>query len=244
MAVVTGSVGGIGSTIVKEFVKHGIAVVGIDCNEQKLSEFEKELNSSLLLPNANYHGVRCDLTNENDIVDAFKWIEEHVGPVSILINNAVFATNTMLLDISFDEINKIVQTNVVAPILCSKEAVNSMSKNKIHDGHIININSISGTLPPLLDPRIVPVSYIACKHALGVVSEGLRKELKIKKLPIKVTNLCPSWVRTPICQHVETDEKLEPEDIAQTCLSILQMPPNVLIPHLVVTKSHEVKDAE
>lgn len=242
VAVVTGAAGGIGSAIVTEFVRYGITVVGIDLVENNLSEFEKKLKS--LLPNVNFHGVRCDLTDENDIVDTFKWIEEHVGPISILINNAVIATGTMLLDISSAEINKLFQTNVIAPILCAKEAVNSMLKNDIRDGNIINVNSIAGVYPA--DPCFVPVSYSACKHALAVVSDGLRKELRIKKSSVKVTNLCPGWVRTNLSKYTAPDEKLEPEDVAAACISILQMPKNILIPQLVVEQSYSNKsdDAE
>lgn len=229
VAVVTGAEGGIGSAIVKEFIKNRMTVIGIDYNQQNFQEFAEEKKKQI---KDGYYSVQADLTNEDDILKTFKWIEQDIGPVSILINNAGIMVESSLLAASFQEMNRIFQINVIAPIICAKEALNSMFKHNIDDGHIINMCSNASRWPAM--PDQVPVSYSATKHALAVISDGLHKELQSRGSFVKVTNLCPGWVNTDMGKINTSSAKLQPQHIAEACISILQTPPNVSITELII----------
>lgn len=230
LAVVTGAGGGIGSAIVGQLMKNKIIVVGLDVKQEALDNLSNEMRS---IKESKLFGFACNLNKEEDIVNAFQWIKETIGHVSILINNAGIGTKLSLLELTADVANRIFKTNVTAPILCSREAVRSMLENNVTDGHIININSVCGHFVPTVP--IPTVIYSASKHALCVFSEGLQKELGKLNTNIKVTNLSPGWVNTALIKNVETEDgKLLPEDIAAGCIEALKMNSNTSISQLTI----------
>lgn len=83
-AVVTGASSGIGEAIAKSLANSGMNVIGIARRVDRLEELSKELQST----KGSFQYVRCDLCNEEDILKAFKFVEEKFGCVDVLINNA------------------------------------------------------------------------------------------------------------------------------------------------------------
>ncbi|GLH14837.1 Dehydrogenase/reductase SDR family protein 7-like [Gryllus bimaculatus] len=108
-----------------------------------------------------------------------------------------------------------------------------MRARGVDDGHIINICSITGHLSPFWTQVSV---YSASKHAVRVLTEGLRKELVAAKSRVRVTEVSPGFVKTDIFETSGTDMKLlenvsflEPEDIADIVLYTLGVPPHVQV---------------
>lgn len=84
IAVVTGASSGIGAAIVKDLARNGIVVVGLARRHQKIEDNIKDFPENY----GKVYARSCDITDLDSIKDAFKWIEENLGTVNILVNNA------------------------------------------------------------------------------------------------------------------------------------------------------------
>ncbi|XP_065222292.1 farnesol dehydrogenase-like [Planococcus citri] len=236
VAVVTGSSAGIGAAISKELLKHGIIVAGLARRMNKLQELANEVKDSEQYK-GKFHPVKCDITNEDDIKLALKWVFENLGPVHILVNNAGVLSSTYLADITSELIDDSYNTNVKSVLLVSKEVIKNMVENSV-EGHIININSVVGQVIPKVEPNLY-ILYVSTKHALRVISEGLRREMIGKKTNIKVTNLSPGLVATAMTGGLDIPPEmrsstLQPEDVADALISVLNTAPHVTISELTV----------
>lgn len=130
-----------------------------------------------------FHGITADVTVEDNIIRAFQWVKDNLGPVHILINNAGVLQNTTLIDGDTSIWKQTFDTNVMALCIATREAIRDMKLNSV-DGHIIHINSVSGhriTYFPQINV------YAATKHAVTALTETLRIELNTHESKIKVT---------------------------------------------------------
>nr|CAD7198837.1 unnamed protein product [Timema douglasi] len=130
------------------------------------------------------HPIKCDITSEEDILAAFEWTKKHLNGVDILVNNAGVGTNQTLIENTTSELRKILDVNVLGLSICTREAVKSMRERGVDDGHIIHINSIAGHY--IIDVPSVHF-YSGSKHAVTVLTEGLRRELVKINSHIRVT---------------------------------------------------------
>ncbi|XP_069683485.1 farnesol dehydrogenase-like [Periplaneta americana] len=235
VAVVTGASAGIGAAIAQELVKKGLKVVGLARREERVQELSQDLKSA---PGKLY-ALKCDVSQEPQVKEAFQWVRSNLGGTDILVNNAGVASINTLIDGPVDNWKKILDLNVLALSLCTKEGLQSMKEKGVDDGHIIHINSITGhSLPSGF------FMYAASKHAVTALTEGLRRELVNQKSKIRVTSISPGTVKTEIAEAsgfpLELTEAfkdtpyLEPKDIAHAVLYVLSTPPNVQIHELTI----------
>lgn len=91
VAIVTGASAGIGAAIAKALPSHDIKVVGLARNIEKLEKLADELGRDKFFP------IKCDVTKEEDILKACKWVEKELGGADILINNAGVAQLNALI---------------------------------------------------------------------------------------------------------------------------------------------------
>ncbi|XP_065203984.1 uncharacterized protein LOC135834075 [Planococcus citri] len=236
VAVVTGASSGFGAETSKLLVKHGVIVVGLARRIERLQELSAEMENSDEY-SGKFHPLKCDLTSEEEIQSSFKQIFDEIGPVSILVNNAGVMDLSLLSEISSDGFDKLFNTNVKAVLLCSKEAIKNMVDNSIA-GHIININSVLGHVIVDAEPNLY-IPYSSTKHAVRVISEGLRREMISNNSNIKVTNLSPGYAATDFTLGDDFAPRsgysaLRAEDIANACICVLNTPPEVLISELTV----------
>ncbi|XP_076268040.1 farnesol dehydrogenase-like [Rhynchophorus ferrugineus] len=235
VAVVTGCSSGIGQAIAEALVKNGIIVAGL---ARRIEILEKQ-SDNLRQEKGKLYGFKCDVTKSDQIINSFKAITETLGPISILVNNAGINLEADLIDGDIDKWRQIMDTNVMALNVCTREAISSM---KAHDikGHIIHINSISGHM-------LFEVSgfslYSATKHAVTTLTEVLRREIISAKLPIKLTSISPGVVKTNFFLNSfgEDGDKvfegrpyLSSQDIAENVMYVLSTPEHVDIKELTV----------
>ncbi|XP_033180066.1 farnesol dehydrogenase isoform X4 [Bombus impatiens] len=177
VAIVTGASRGIGLAISKELAKYGINVIG-------LARSMDELVEASLMIGEYFFPFQCDVTDEDEILVAFKFIEEKFGGVDILVNNAGIINYIHVMDSETDEIHNVINTNLIAPTIFAREAMNSIRKRDAR-GHIINI---SGTPGLYLEAESVPMGmYGPSKCGLRALGVELRREIAQSKLNIKVT---------------------------------------------------------
>ena len=187
IAVCTGASAGIGAAIVKSLVKSGMIVVGLARRQENIEELKKDLPANLA---NNLHALKCDVSCEKEILEAFAWIEKHLGGVDVLVNNAGILRTAKLVDAeNTSQIRSVLDVNVMGVVLCTREAFQSMKKRNV-DGHVILINSISGHKVPMTAsiPQMPSLSiYPASKFAITALTESLRQEFLMEKTKIKIT---------------------------------------------------------
>src|SRR6516162_7703107 len=141
ISIVTGGNGGIGRAIALGLAQAGAAVAVLARNEEKNQRVIGELQA----PGVRTLAVRIDVTERGQLQPALKKVEETLGPISILVNNAGIAearpgVPAGLLDQTPEDWDKVIETNLNACFLLSKLAAKSMVKQR--EGKIINMASM------------------------------------------------------------------------------------------------------
>ncbi|NP_001156186.1 fixR-like isoform X1 [Acyrthosiphon pisum] len=237
VAIVTGASAGIGAAIVVKLAESGVHVVALARRENLLKELAESLTHK---DYGTVYTKVCDVTNEQAVIDVFSWVDSTLGGLSILINNAGVSKLSSLLNGKLEDWQETFNLNVLALSVCSREAYKSMTKHKI-DGHIIQINSISGHK---LTPNFAFKMYNASKHAVTVLCDGLRHELQLTGSKIKVSSVSPGPTATDMLENIikyATDvtttadfKILNAEDVANAVITSLATPPNVLIAEMTI----------
>lgn len=182
VAVVTGASVGIGAAILLDLVKSGCIVVGLAREEECIEEFKSKIPTSV---KGSLHALKCDISKEEDIKNAFAWIETNLGSVDILVNNAGIVKSTQLVDTDDSAaISEVVDINILGVVLCTREAVHIMKKHNIN-GHIILINNIDGHKVPYMLPSLN--IYPATKYAVTALTEVLQDEFQMEGTKIEIT---------------------------------------------------------
>ncbi|XP_029373829.1 dehydrogenase/reductase SDR family member 11-like [Echeneis naucrates] len=235
VALVTGASVGIGSYIAKELVQNGMKVVGCGRDVAKTQKLAAECQT------AGYSGVlvpiKCDLSKEEEILSMFDFIKAQHKGVDVCINNAGLSHPEPLLKGKTTSWKNMLDVNVVALSVCTREAYQSMKERNVDDGHIININSMSGYR--ILHNNNIHF-YSATKFAVTALTEALRQELRLANTNIRATCISPGLVATEFFLRLygstenaaETYSKCEPlkaKDVANAVLYALSAPPHVQI---------------
>ncbi|KAG5670246.1 hypothetical protein PVAND_000523 [Polypedilum vanderplanki] len=249
VAVVTGASAGIGAATALELCRNGIITIGLARRVEKIEELKSQLTPA---QQANFHPLKCDISVEAEVIHIFNVIEKIYGGVDILVNNAgVAPTKTLLDPENSTDIQRVIDTNLLGVINCTREAVKSMRERHV-EAHIILMNSIAGHYMPF--QAGVPSSgiYFASKYALTALAEQYRQEFIKEKLNIKISSLSPGFVKTEIVSAntdlpqeaveaaVENCPGLESKDIADAVIYLLSTPPNVLVTELIIRPMNEV----
>lgn len=184
-AVVTGASAGIGAALAIDLATAGVNVVGLARRKERVEALQAKLPATAT---GKIFAIKCDLNQEDDIKSAFEWVEANLGGVDILVNNAGIIKTMNLLDANNTaNIREIVDTNVIAVAICSREAFQSMKKRNV-DGHIVHINSYAGHVIPFFAGKYGSLNiYPATKFSVTAMTEVMRQELQQFGTKIKVT---------------------------------------------------------
>ncbi|XP_065349667.1 dehydrogenase/reductase SDR family member 11-like [Cloeon dipterum] len=243
VAIVTGASSGIGALVAKLLVENGLKVVGVARRVERVKQLASELKGA----KGELHPVQGDVSVEEDVKRVVQWTRENLGGADILVNNAGVNRYGKLSEQSSDDVKKIFDTNVIALTVFTREVVQDMKSRGISDGHIFNINSICGHYVSEYPTGYI---YTASKHAVTVLTEGLRRELRDMQTKIRVTSISPGLVKTEIsvasglseevaAKKYEENPCLLPEDIAQALLYALQAPPHVQVHEIIIRATGE-----
>ena len=192
LAVVTGAARGIGRAIVLELLKQGRIVAGLDINSEQLGELEKIVKES---------GFSCE-TRCVDITDTAKFTEileslasEYNG-IGILVNNAGITRDNLLIRMSDEEFDKVIEVNLRAAFVAMRVAGKSMMRNKF--GRIISLSSVSGVMG-----NAGQGNYAASKAGLIGLTKTVARELARKN--VTANCIAPGFIITEM-----TDKLPEP----------------------------------
>jgi 2-deoxy-D-gluconate 3-dehydrogenase len=202
VAVITGGNGGIGRSIALGFAQAGAAIAVLARNEEKNQHALGELKAL----GGPALALRVDVTARGQLQPALEQVEQTLGPVSILVNNAGIAAFGGVLEQTPEDWDLVIETNLNACFLLSKLAAASMVKQ--HRGKIINIASMYA----LFGASFVP-SYSAAKGALVQLTKSMAIELA--PFNIQVNAIAPGFIETDLTEFVKTTP-LYQEVIART----------------------------
>ena len=185
VVVITGAGSGMGRAMVEEFSRRGAYVAAIGRTASKLEE------TLVGVPNKDKaRAFVVDVGNEDQVAECIASIEKQWGKVDILINNAgVLDSYAPAHEVSLEEWQSTLQTNLTGPFLMSKYCIPSMLKQKC--GVILNVSSVSAH-----SAAGGGSAYTASKHAV----EGLTRQLCFEYGPkgIRVNSICPGATATPM----------------------------------------------
>ncbi|XP_049798355.1 dehydrogenase/reductase SDR family member 11-like [Schistocerca nitens] len=178
--------------------------------------------------------LQCDVSCEENVLRAFKWIKENLGGVDVLINSAGICRENLPTSGQTAEWRHTLDVNVLGLSVCTREAVQSMLDRGVDDGFVIHICSIAGHIMPF-DPLCS--MYHASKHAVKALLEGLRKDLVARNSKIRCGEISPGIVKRDIYYNLKKyslealenmhTPMMEPEDIANAVIYMLSQPPRV-----------------
>lgn len=182
VVLVTGAVGGIGTTITKKFLKNDDIVCLLDLNQTTIDQAVNELGG-------NAKGYVLDVTNEQSVQNVISQIIEEHGRVDVLVNNAGLQYRAKIEEFPLEKWQLLIDVMLTGVFLMTKHVFPQMKKQKI--GRIINISSIHGKMA---SPE--KAAYVAAKH--GVI--GLTDVTGIEGAPygITVNSVLPGIVKTPL----------------------------------------------
>jgi NADP+-dependent farnesol dehydrogenase len=184
VAVVTGASAGIGASTAIELCKHGLITIGLARRVERVEKLKVNLSSD---EQKNFYAMKCDVSNEKEVIQVFAEIEKKFGGVDVLINNAGIIPTTSLLDPNNSEdIHTVMNTNVMGYIYCTREATKTIKKRGV-DGHVIHINSIAGHSMPFHKDLANFGIYHTSKYGVTAIAEQHRFEFIRENLNVKVT---------------------------------------------------------
>jgi NAD(P)-dependent dehydrogenase (short-subunit alcohol dehydrogenase family) len=176
--LITGVSSGLGRAFAAGALAAGHRVIGTVRRPEEAQTFGASERAFPLL---------LDVTNYAAIPDAVQKVEQQVGPVDVLVNNAGYGHEGVLEESSIEDLQRQFATNVFGPVAMIKAVLPGMRARR--RGHIVNVTSMGGfiTMPGLS-------FYCGSKFALEGISESLGKELA--PFGVHVTALAPGQFRT------------------------------------------------
>lgn len=200
--LITGSSRGIGAATARRLAENYKIVI----NYKNSKDVALALLSEIRKVNPMSLAIKADVSKEEEVDYLFDTIEKNFGSVDILINNAGKSHVGLIQDMTYENWQEIINTNLNSVFLTSKRAIGPMIRQK--SGVIINMSSIWGKEGAALE-----AAYSASKGAINSFTKALSKELAPSN--IRVNAIAPGVVLTDMMKndYSEKDLKLIKEDI-------------------------------
>ncbi|MGD2172860.1 MAG: SDR family oxidoreductase [Gammaproteobacteria bacterium] len=199
--VVTGAAQGLGAAISLRLAGRGARLALLDVNAARLDEALEACKRA----GASGYAFNCDVADETNVRRSFASVEEHLGPIAGLINNAGILDDALLVKVSDGEIvdrmsldtwQRVIDINLTGVFLCGREAATSMIRNG-QGGVIVNISSISRA------GNAGQSNYAAAKAGVAALSTTWARELARYK--IRCAAVAPGVFETEMVASLRPD---------------------------------------
>jgi 3-oxoacyl-[acyl-carrier protein] reductase len=224
-ALVTGATRGIGFAIAQALADAGasVAICGRsqDSVDQAVSRLTNKLQRKVV-------GKVADVRTSTDVQALFEWVDSETGGPDILVNNAGVGVMKSTTELTVEDWQTTIETNLSGAFYCSREALGRMKKRG--SGYIINIGSLAGK-----NAFAGGAAYNASKFGMSGLSEAMMLDHRYDN--VRVTHIMPGSVDTGFSgrsrsnrgESAAADWKIAPEDIGEIVLMLLRMPERTLV---------------
>jgi len=224
--VVTGGTRGIGFAIARALAGAGAAVAICGRNQGSVDEAVRRLTED---PGSKVIGRNADVRSSTEIADLFAWVDRELGGPDVVVNNAGIGIFRSSAELTVEEWQKTLETNLSGAFYCSREALQRMRKRG--GGYIVNLGSLAGA-----NAFAGGAAYNASKFGLHGFSEAMMLDHRYDN--VRVTHIMPGSVDTEFSSRSETAGwKIAPEDIGEIVLMLLRMPERTLVSRVEVRPS-------
>ena len=232
VAIVTGGTKGIGRAIAEALVSQGASVC---ISARSRNEIDETVGALRSLGVGAATGIVADVCNYSQVKAMFELANSQLGGLDILVNSAGIGLFQTVEEMSPEDFRSVLETNLFGVYYCCHEAIPLMKKRG--GGYIINLSSLAGTNA---HPKMA--AYNASKFGLNGFSEALMQE--VRHDGIKVSYLMPGSVNTEFGGDEPGEEKswqLQPSDIADVVIDLLQQDPRCLTSRVEIRPSKPPK---
>ena len=196
VVVVTGSSRGIGAEIVRELAKAGYKVI---LNYNKSEQCAKDVEDDLKKQGFTVDIFKADVSKKDEATNLINFALDKYGKIDVLVNNAGISQSKLFTEITDEDWNDMINSNLNSAFYCTREAAKNMIHNK--KGLIINISSIWGITGASME-----VHYSTSKAGLIGFTKALAKELGPSN--IRVNAIAPGIIDTDMNKEY-SDEDIE-----------------------------------
>ena len=229
-ALVTGGTRGIGLAVAEALLGAG---AGVAISGRSLETVEKAVSQLTNNAKSKVLGKVADVRRNTEVADLFAWIDREMGNLDILVNNAGIGIFKSTAELSVEEWQKTLETNLSGVFYCCREALQRMKRRSC--GYIINISSLAGK-----NAFAGGAAYNASKFGLNGFSEAMMLDHRYDK--VRVSCVMPGSVNTEFSSGGgQADWKIAPEDIGEIVLMLLRMPERTLVSQVEVRPSKPLK---
>ncbi|WP_035586418.1 3-oxoacyl-[acyl-carrier-protein] reductase [Hippea jasoniae] len=195
VALVTGASRGIGAQIAYQLATKGIFVV---INYSSSQQHAKEVAQRIKRDGGDCEIVQFDVSNFSEVESATKEIIAKHKRIDYLINNAGVADDNLIVKMSQQQIDRVIDINLKGALNCSRHVSRYMIKNKF--GVIINISSVIGLMG-----NAGQANYAASKAGLIGLTKSLARELGSRN--IRVNAIAPGYIETDMTEKLNILQK-------------------------------------
>ncbi len=220
VALITGAAQGIGKSVALLLAQNGADIVVSDINLEKAEETTKEIES--IGPKAM--AVKVDVANFKDVEQMVEAILKNFGKIDILINNAGITRDKLILRMTEEDWDTVLNVNLKGTFNCMKAVTRHMAKQR--SGKIVSIASVVGEMG-----NAGQANYSASKAGVIGLTKTIAKEFAQRG--INVNAIAPGYIETPMTEALPEKVKEElkrlipmerlgkPEDVAEAVLFLV-----------------------
>lgn len=220
-ALITGGTAGIGKEIALSFAKSGASVTIFGTSQERANEVLQELEKNRVLPEQDFRAEILNVSDKKAIEESIQKLLAAWGQVDILVNNAGITRDGLLMKMSEEDWDQVIDVNLKSVYNTCQTLIRSMIKAK--SGKIINISSIVG-----LTGNAGQANYAASKSGMIGFTKALAQEVATRG--ICVNCIAPGFIETRMTDVLTEGQKEEilkkipmkrighPQDIANAAL--------------------------
>lgn len=232
MALVTGAAQGIGKAVALLLARNGADIVVSDINLEKAGETAREIEAT----GRRAMPIKVDVANSGDVERMVQTILEQFGQIDILINNAGIARDKLILRMTEEDWDAVLDINLKGTFNCTKAVVKHMSKQR--SGKIVNIASVVGEMG-----NAGQANYSASKAGVIGFTKTIAREFAQRG--INVNAIAPGYIQTPMTEALPEKAKDElkrmipmerlgqPEDVAGAVLFLVSEAASYITGHVL-----------